>query len=305
MLAVIYRINFNIKLVFLSLVIGTNIIFAQEDFLYSPNPILHDIIFKNSTIDLFPKMTPIYIYKIDEEYRLTSPMLKINNKIRKLKRESEEAEIEGCFIIYERYDDFNLKTPLVISYDYYATLMSEVKLKSLLRQEGAKRLSRKTSGNNYGSKAITLMSQDIGGTNLSLNIDGNISISGKLIFEDKDLVNLNSRDSKSWDLDIDQTQRFNIEGKVGDKLSIKVKQDSEADFDFQNNMIITYDGDDNDIIKEVQAGNINLNLPSTQFVNVGSGKSEGLFGVKMVNQFGPLEVQGILSRQQVKKASKS
>tara|TARA_Y100001954_G_C15824939_1_gene611762 strand:- start:175 stop:6948 length:6774 start_codon:yes stop_codon:yes gene_type:complete len=304
-LAVIYRINFNIKLVFLSLVIGTNIIFAQEDFLYSPNPILHDIIFKNSTIDLFPKMTPIYIYKIDEEYRLTSPMLKINNKIRKLKRESEEAEIEGCFIIYERYDDFNLKTPLVISYDYYATLMSEVKLKSLLRQEGAKRLSRKTSGNNYGSKAITLMSQDIGGTNLSLNIDGNISISGKLIFEDKDLVNLNSRDSKSWDLDIDQTQRFNIEGKVGDKLSIKVKQDSEADFDFQNNMIITYDGDDNDIIKEVQAGNINLNLPSTQFVNVGSGKSEGLFGVKMVNQFGPLEVQGILSRQQVKKASKS
>ena len=51
-------------------------------------------------------------------------------------------------------------------------------------------------------------------------------------------------------------QRFNIEGKVGDKLSIKV-QDSEADFDFQNNMIITYDGDDNDIIKEVQAGNIN------------------------------------------------
>ena len=70
-------------------------------------------------------------------------------------------------------------------------------------------------------------------------------------------------------------------------------------------MIIAYEGGDNDIIQEIQAGNINLNLPSTQFVNVGSGKSEGLFGVKIVNTFGPLEVQGILSRQQVKKSAKS
>ena len=82
MLGVFYKIKFNIKLALLSLVIGTNIIFAQEEFLYSPNPILQDIIFRNSTIDLFPKMTPNYIYIIDGEYRLTSPMLK-NNKIRK------------------------------------------------------------------------------------------------------------------------------------------------------------------------------------------------------------------------------
>ena len=87
------------------------------------------------------------------------------------------------------------------------------------------------------------------------------------------MVNLNSRDSKSWDLDIDQTQRFNIEGQVGDKLSIKVKQDSEADFDFQNNMIITYDGTIMILLKKFKLVMTNLNLPSTQFVNVGSGKA--------------------------------
>ena len=36
--------------------------------------------------------------------------------------------------------------------------------------------------------------------------------------------------------------------------------------------------------KELEAGNINSNLPSTQFVNVGSGKSEGLFGIKIINK---------------------
>ena len=117
------------------------------------------------------------------------------------------------------------------------------------------------AGLGYGSRSLTLLSRDIAGTNLALNIDGNISISGQLIFEDKDLVNLNSNDSKSWDLDINQTQKFNIEGKVGEKLKVKVKQDSEADFDWQNNMVITYEGDDNNIIQDIEAGNISLNLP--------------------------------------------
>jgi len=46
----------------------------------------------------------------------------------------------------------------------------------------------------------------------------------------------NSNDNKSWDLDIDQTQRFNVEGNIGNKLKVKIKQDSEADFDWQNNI---------------------------------------------------------------------
>ena len=220
MLEVIYKTKVYLKQVVLFLVIGTNFVFAQSDEVYPINPVLHELIFKDQMIDIFPKMTPIYVYKVDDEYRLTSPLLKINTKLRKLKRESEEALIEGYFVISERYDDFDLKHPLIVSYNYYSKIASKQKLKSLLRKEGAKRLNRNSSSNNYGSKAITLMSQDIAGTNLSLNIDGNISISGKLIFEDKDLVNLNSKDSKSWDLDIDQTQRFNIEGKVGEKLSI-------------------------------------------------------------------------------------
>ena len=51
--------------------------------------------------------------------RLTASQLSIREKAAKLKRELEEALIEGCFVIYERYDDFDLKPPLIISYDYY------------------------------------------------------------------------------------------------------------------------------------------------------------------------------------------
>ena len=81
--------------------------------------------------------------------------------------------------------------------------------------------------------------------------------------------------------------------------------DSEADFAWENNMFLKYKGEPNDIFQKAEAGNISLNLPSTKFVSVGSGKSEGLFGLKAEYKLGPLAIQTILSREQVTKASQS
>ena len=150
-----------------------------------------------------------------------------------------------------------------------------------------------------------MINQDIAGTNVSLNLKGDISVNGELAYEDKDLVVLNSAQNKSWDIDIEQTQRFDVEGKIGDKLSLKANQDSEADFSWENDLTIKWEGTKNDILQLAEAGNISLSLPSTQFVSVGSGKSEGLFGLKTVHKFGPLEIQSILSREQVKKSAKT
>jgi len=138
-----------------------------------------------------------------------------------------------------------------------------------------------------------------------LNIRGDISVNGEVIFENKDLIALNSNDNKTWDIDIEQTQRFDLEGKIGEKLTLNATQDSEADFNWENDLTIKWQGDKNDILQLAEAGNINLSLPSTQFVSVGSGKSEGLFGLKTIHQFGPLEIQSIISREQVRKSAKS
>ena len=283
-------------------IIGINISFAQSgsvrpfEFYDSSNIILN-------SVEMFPKTKTPYLHI--GESGSSGYLLKIDNKLRKFKRGKELSAIDDHFILYHRYEEKDIFNPVVISFENYKKLALERKFLDSFYKEVVKKMKQKRGANAYGSKSLTLLSRDIAGTNLALNIDGNISISGQLIFEDKDLVNLNSNDSKSWDLDINQTQKFNVEGTIGDKLKVNVRQDSEADFDWQNNMIITYEGDENEIIQEVEAGNISLNLPSTQFVNVGSGKSEGLFGIKMINRFGPLELQGIISRQEVKKSSKS
>ena len=49
-------------------------------------------------------------------------------------------------------------------------------------------------------------------------------------------------------------------------------QDSERQFDWENNIRISYEGYEDDIIQKVEAGNIYLSLPSTKYVTFSLGK---------------------------------
>ena len=88
--------------------------------------------------------------------------------------------------------------------------------------------------NSRNSKKLTLVSQDIGETNVAINLSGQIEIRGELEFTDTQSSSLSNQNNESWNLDIDQKQRFDLEGQVGDRLTISADQNSESDFDFEN-----------------------------------------------------------------------
>ena len=283
---------------------GSSISFEHATRYYT---LLPDII---SLTDEKPKS--LVLYSVDETWN--SHHFKFYNKVTTIKETKEIGLIEGTFIHSIRYkskkslgitDYYDLAIPLVMSITDYRDYYLEKNMYYIFREKIVKSITKIRDMNSASGRAITLVSKEIAGSEVALKIDGNININGQLIFEDKDLVGINQQQNKSWDLDIEQTQRFNIEGTIGDRVSIKAHQDSEADFSFENDLNITYQGKKNDILKKIEAGNIGLQLPSSQLVNVGSGSSEGLFGIKMVQQLGPLSIQSIISREQVKKSTKS
>ena len=77
-------------------------------------------------------------------------------------------------------------------------------------------------------------------------------------------------------------------------------QDAERDFDWENNIRISYQGEEDDIIQKVEAGNISLSLPATQYVTF-SGQNKGLFGLKGISKIGPIDITSIASIEQTKK----
>jgi len=134
----------------------------------------------------------------------------------------------------------------------------------------------------------------------SLRVRGNVNISGKMVFQDQELVRSSINETQSTHIEFDQKQNFNIEGKVGDRVSVFMDQDSERDFDFENNIRITYEGAEDDILQKMEAGNISLSLPSTQYVTF-SGINKGLYGLKAISQLGPVDITTIASIEQTKK----
>ncbi len=134
----------------------------------------------------------------------------------------------------------------------------------------------------------------------SLRVRGNVNISGKMVFQDQELVRSSINETQSTHIEFDQKQNFNIEGKVGDRVSVFMDQDSERDFDFENNIRISYEGAEDDILQKMEAGNISLSLPSTQYVTF-SGTNKGLYGLKAISQLGPVDITTIASIEQTKK----
>lgn len=97
---------------------------------------------------------------------------------------------------------------------------------------------------------------------------------------------------KSSSFDFDEKIMMNVTGTIGEKLKMDVNYNTEATFDFENQMRLEYTGDEDEIIKKVEAGNVSLPLSSTLITG-----GQNLFGVKTQMQFGKLTVTSVFSQQ--------
>jgi len=92
--------------------------------------------------------------------------------------------------------------------------------------------------------------------------------------------------------DFDQRIQLNVIGNIGDKLRLTTNYNTEATFDFENQVKVDYTGYEDEIIQKIEAGNVSLPLNS-QLIN----GSQSLFGIKTKLKFGRLDITTIVSQQ--------
>lgn len=143
-----------------------------------------------------------------------------------------------------------------------------------------------------------------GGPNIGLSVTGDISINGGLKTENREQLQRDNQSNTNVAFKMDQTQRFHITGSVGEKVEVSIDQDSERLFEFENNLRISYKGNPDEIIQSIEAGNVSLTLPRTRLIS-GSARHQGLFGLKITSQVGPLKLTTIASLDKGEKKSKN
>lgn len=209
----------------------------------------------------------------------------------------------GKFVsVSESVDQTEFVLPAVVDLETYIQLRLEFDRKELWRRTFREQISRQEEAE---SGAIELdipiriknetFTRIFGSDRVGLRVTGNISfdLSGRSE-ERSGAATSATQNQGSFSPRFSQTQQFTIEGKIGEKVTVSVEQNSEATFDFENTIQIRYDGDDDEIVQSIEAGNIGLSLPSTKYVIFG-GSNKGLFGIKTNMQVGNFYFTGIAS----------
>ncbi|MFN7847550.1 MAG: cell surface protein SprA [Bacteroidota bacterium] len=96
--------------------------------------------------------------------------------------------------------------------------------------------------------------------------------------------------------DFNQKIQINLLGKIGDKLKVTTNYNTEAAFDFENQMKLEYTGYEDEILQKIEAGNVNLPLTGSLITG-----SQSLFGLKAQMRFGKTNVTTVFSEQRGKK----
>jgi cell surface protein SprA len=134
-----------------------------------------------------------------------------------------------------------------------------------------------------------------GGAGLKVSGYHQITFSGRSTWDNR-ASTATYKQNKFPSLNMEQISRFDINGTIGSKITVSVSQDSKTDIPLANRIIIRYKGDEDDVIKSIDAGNTTLSLPNTQFVGY-SSQIQGLFGIKTAAQVGGLTITAIASQE--------
>ncbi len=220
-------------------------------------------------------------------------------KISTIKRDFKALDDSKILVFSLTMDGKPIGLATVVSMEDFVILNKRELIASSFKKIVTKKLSYERE--EIRSESLELIGADIAGQRVSLRIRGNVDIIGKYSMEDRSEQILIENKYQSNTFQIDQKQSFKIEGKIGDRISILVDQDSERDFEFDNNMEIKYLGNEDDIVQSVDAGNITLSLPGTKLAMF-SGQSNGLFGIKSSLKIGALDIITIASLEKGKKA---
>ncbi|MBN2001046.1 cell surface protein SprA [candidate division KSB1 bacterium] len=239
---------------------------------------------------------------------LRSPLLR--RTLSSFKREVQVDSTGNNINFTEKIGEFNYRLPTYLTLEDYIIQRRTQNLRSKWLNSSVSQLGEasKYARSDGGGIRIDIpveiknkaFQRIFGGGTVGLDVSGDISIRGGLRREKRSEVKTALNRGNDTNFKMEQTQRFRVQGHVGEKVTIGVDQDSERTFDFDNNIKLKYEGYDDEIIQSIEAGNIALSLPGTRFVTFG-GKSNGLFGIKVAATVGNLKLTAIASQEKGEK----
>lgn len=209
-----------------------------------------------------------------------------------IRTEIEYDPVTGEYNFIEKVGDLNFRLPKSMTkkefqkYDFEQSIQdywrSQTKIKGIEDKGGL--IPRLTVGGETFNKIF-------GSNTIDIRPQGYVEVSFGYQMNATENPSIPERLRRVPTFDFDQKIQMNVMGKIGDRMEMRVNYNTEATFDYENKMNLGYTGDEDQIVKKIEAGNVSLPLNGS-LITGGSN----LFGVKTELQFGKLNLTTIFSQ---------
>ncbi len=209
-----------------------------------------------------------------------------------IKRDIKYNPDLGLYVITETIGGVNYRPPMYMTFEEYLKYSEEQEQMDYFRS-----LNKKVTNSNdpidQFDLAKPLEERTIfGGEKIDIRPQGNIDLTFGADFQRIDNPVIPERQRRQGGFDFDMNIQMNVIGKIGDKLNLSTNYNTQASFDFDNQVKLEYQGHEDEILKSVTAGTVSLPLRSQLIQG-----SQSLLGIKTEMQFGRLTVTSIMSQQ--------
>lgn len=215
-----------------------------------------------------------------------------------IKKEVEYSPEDTGYYFSEKLGDRYLDAPTFMTFDEYMKYQGQKDEQTYWKR----RMDALTLFNKKPDLPVMykkgLFDRLFGGNTISVKPQGNVDIDVGGNWQNIQNPTLPQRAQKYGVFDFDMRMNVNLLATVGDKLKLNISNNTNATFDYQNVQKLEYVGNEDEIVKKIEAGNISFPLNSSLISGV-----QSLFGIKTQLQFGKLWVTSVLSQQKSKRQS--
>ena len=261
----------------------------------------------NNRLDIYKLNKGLNIYK-QKPYDI--PALEIPRR--------EEIDFKKQQILINTLvENMDVHPPIPLSFDQYLANMQKHTFRKSLnaRIKQYAQTAETSTGGLIGEFVLELptiampktVQRLLGSKAGRLNLDGTQKITLQVSSTKRKQVPIYETENRStFDIKMEQETNLRLTGTIGEKISVNLKYNSNQDAELfdPNNVNIKYTGDEDEVVRSIEAGNISLSLSGSKYISL-STSSQGLFGVTSKFKYGDLDLSVIASKEEGQKNSMS
>lgn len=290
-------------LLLLFTICGITLIFGKPT--GNGTPIFQDVV-QNTTVADKPQKqdTSKNLYPVRKTQITTFQDLKNQSPIDLVDPSNVKTKVEydinnNVYLFKTQIDNDEWITPFTLNPDEYSKYALKESMKQYFKAKNDNELAnlRDNKVGRFSLKDIKVntgaLERVFGPGGIKFKTQGYVELSAGMKHTSIDNPTLSEKNRSRTMFDFSEKIQANVAVSVGEKVNFDLNYDTQATFDFDTKKIkLAYEGDEDEIIKYLEAGNVSLRTTNSLI----SGGSS-LFGIRADLQFGKLKVNTVLSQQ--------